>query len=73
VRSIYLEVSARLQLQSVLLAAAAGSGRVNYLDEGEIRDTVARQDGKRTWERAWRLWRAKAVATLKAEGALPHS
>jgi HCOMODA/2-hydroxy-3-carboxy-muconic semialdehyde decarboxylase len=73
VRSIYLEVSAKLQVQSVLLAAAAGNGRVNYLDEGEIRDTVARQDGKRTWERAWHLWRAKAMATLKAEGALPRS
>ncbi len=73
VRSIYLEVSAKLQIQSALLAAAAGTGRVNYLDEGEIRDTVARQDGKRTWERAWQLWRAKAVAALKAEGALPRT
>ena len=73
VRSIYLEVSARLQVQSVMLVASAGGGRVNYLDEAEVRDIVARQDGKRTWERAWQLWRARAMATLKAEGALPRS
>lgn len=70
VRSIYLEVSARLQVQSVMLAASAGGGRVNYLDDAEVRDIVARQDGKRTWERAWNLWRAKAIATLKAEGTM---
>jgi HCOMODA/2-hydroxy-3-carboxy-muconic semialdehyde decarboxylase len=69
VRSIYLEVSARLQVQSVMLAATA-DGYVNYLDAAEVRDTVARQDGKRTWERAWNLWRAKAIATLQAEGAM---
>jgi HCOMODA/2-hydroxy-3-carboxy-muconic semialdehyde decarboxylase len=68
VRSIYLEVSAKLQMQAETVAGP--NGRVAYLDEEEVREIVARQDGKRTWERPWTLWRARAVAALKAEAAL---
>jgi HCOMODA/2-hydroxy-3-carboxy-muconic semialdehyde decarboxylase len=68
VRSIYLEVSAKLQMQAETVAGP--NGRVAYLDDEEVREIVARQDGKRTWERPWTLWRARAVAALKAEAAL---
>jgi hypothetical protein len=70
VRSIYLEVSAKLQMQAITIAGQGG--KVVYLDEDEVRATVGRQDAKETWRRGWTLWRAKAVAELEAEGALPH-
>ena len=54
-RSIYLEQSARMQLQA--LALAGPSGRVAYMDEAEVQASVARQD----YYRAWPLWRAKAL------------
>lgn len=69
VRSIYLEVSAKLQMQAITIAGQGG--RVVYLDEDEVNATVMRQDAKETWRRGWTLWRAKAVAELRAEGALP--
>ncbi|MEE8333311.1 MAG: class II aldolase/adducin family protein [Alphaproteobacteria bacterium] len=70
VRSIYLEVSAKLQMQAIMIAGQGG--KVVYLDEDEVRATVGRQDAKETWRRGWTLWRAKAVAELQAEGALPR-
>jgi HCOMODA/2-hydroxy-3-carboxy-muconic semialdehyde decarboxylase len=54
-RSIYLEQSARMQLQALALAGLAG--RITYLDEAEVQASVARQD----YYRAWPLWRAKAL------------
>jgi len=54
-RSIYLEQSARMQMQA--LALAGPSGRITYLDEAEVQASVTRQD----YYRAWPLWRAKAL------------
>ncbi len=54
-RSVYLEQSARMQLQALLLAGPGG--KVTYLDEAEVTASVARQD----FYRAWPLWRAKAL------------
>jgi HCOMODA/2-hydroxy-3-carboxy-muconic semialdehyde decarboxylase len=54
-RSVYLEQSARMQMQAIALAGSAGS--INFLDEAEVQASVARQD----YYRAWPLWRAKAL------------
>ena len=54
-RSIYLEQSARMQLQALLLAGAGG--KITYLDEAEVQASVSRQD----YVRAWPLWREKAL------------
>ena len=57
-RSVYLEQSARLQMQALLL-----SKNITYLDEAEVRASMPIQD----YKRAWPLWRAKALAQAKAE------
>jgi ribulose-5-phosphate 4-epimerase/fuculose-1-phosphate aldolase len=59
-RSIYLEMSARMQLQAI--AIAGPGGKITYLDTGEIQASVPAQD----YGRAWPMWRAKALAGLKA-------
>jgi hypothetical protein len=58
-RSIYLEMSARMQLQAIAIAGSGGG--ITYLDEREVRASVPVQD----YKRAWPLWRAKALASLK--------
>ena len=59
-RSIYLEISARMQLQAIAIAGPGGV--IRYLDKGEIQASVPAQD----YGRAWPMWRAKALAGLKA-------
>jgi HCOMODA/2-hydroxy-3-carboxy-muconic semialdehyde decarboxylase len=54
-RSIYLEQSARMQMQALALAGAGGS--ITYFDDAEVQASIARQD----YYRAWPLWRAKAL------------
>jgi HCOMODA/2-hydroxy-3-carboxy-muconic semialdehyde decarboxylase len=58
-RSVYLEMSARMQLQAI--AIAGPRGRIVYLDDGEVQASVPGQD----YNRAWPMWRAKALASLK--------
>jgi HCOMODA/2-hydroxy-3-carboxy-muconic semialdehyde decarboxylase len=60
-RSIYLEQSARMQMQALLLAGPGGT--ITYFDQAEVQASVARQD----YVRAWPLWRDKALAKLAAE------
>ena len=57
-RSVYLELSARMQMQALLL-----SSKVTYLDAGEVKASNPVQD----YKRAWPLWREKALARAKAE------
>jgi HCOMODA/2-hydroxy-3-carboxy-muconic semialdehyde decarboxylase len=57
-RSIYLEQSARLQMQALAL-----SQDVVYLDEAEVRASVPLQD----YKRAWPMWRERALAKAKAD------
>jgi HCOMODA/2-hydroxy-3-carboxy-muconic semialdehyde decarboxylase len=57
-RSVYLEQSARLQMQAMAL-----SDRITYLDEGEVRASAPVQD----YKRAWPMWREKALASAKAD------
>jgi ribulose-5-phosphate 4-epimerase/fuculose-1-phosphate aldolase len=59
-RSVYLELSAKMQLQAMALAWP--TGEINWLDEGEVRASVPVQD----YYRAWPMWRDKALAGLKA-------
>ena len=57
-RSIYLEMSARMQMQALLL-----SKRITFLDAAEVKASAPVQD----YKRAWPLWRDKALARAKAE------
>jgi hypothetical protein len=49
-----------MQLQAI--AIAGPGGRIAYLDDDEIRASVPVQD----YNRAWPLWRAKALAGIKS-------
>ena len=60
-RSVYLEMSAQMQLQSIALAGPGGS--ITYFDAAEVAASVAPQD----YGRAWPMWRAKALAELDAK------
>jgi ribulose-5-phosphate 4-epimerase/fuculose-1-phosphate aldolase len=57
-RSVYLELSAQMQLQALALAGPGGS--ITYLDDGEVEASVPAQD----YYRAWPMWRDKALAGL---------
>lgn len=59
-RSVYLEMSARMQFQAMLIAGK--DGKITYFDEAEVRASVPAQD----YNRAWPVWRAKALAGLKS-------
>ncbi len=59
-RAIYLEMNARLQAQASLLTG--GSGRINFLTEGEGRSAATMND----YGRAWEMWRRKALAGVAA-------
>lgn len=60
-RSIYLELSARMQLEAMTIAGPGG--KITYLDEPEVRASVPVQD----YGRAWPMWRAKALASMKSQ------
>lgn len=60
-RSIYLEMNARLQGQAIGIAGPGG--KVRYLGPGEVKALAPVLD----YERAWKLWRSKAMARLEAE------
>src|SRR2546421_68761 len=57
-RSVYLEISAKMQMQAMALAQ-----KINYLDEAEVKASTPLQD----YKRAWPMWREKALAKAKAE------
>jgi len=59
-RSVYLEMSARMQFQAMLIAG--NNGKITYFDEAEVKASVPVQD----YNRAWPVWRAKALARLKS-------
>lgn len=62
-RTIYLEMNARMQLQARLLAGA--EGEIVFMDDQEVAANVAWQN----YDRAWNLWKTKALARLEAERA----
>lgn len=57
-RSVYLEMSAIMQMQALLL-----SKKVVYFDAAEVKASAPVQD----YRRAWPLWREKALAKAKAD------
>jgi ribulose-5-phosphate 4-epimerase/fuculose-1-phosphate aldolase len=54
-RSVYLELSAQLQMQAITLAGPGG--KITYLDEAEVKAS----DPVQNYARAWPMWRAKAL------------
>src|SRR3989475_12434458 len=60
-RSIYLETSARMQLQAIAIAGTGG--KITYLDEQEGRASLPGHD----YNRARPLWRGHALARLKPQ------
>jgi HCOMODA/2-hydroxy-3-carboxy-muconic semialdehyde decarboxylase len=60
-RSVYLELSAQMQLQAMLLAGRGG--KIVYLDKAEVKASVPHQE----YNRAWPLWREKALARIRAD------
>jgi ribulose-5-phosphate 4-epimerase/fuculose-1-phosphate aldolase len=60
-RSVYLEMSAQMQAQAMQIAGPGG--KITGLDEAEVKASVPLQD----YNRAWPLWRAKALARLRSE------
>jgi HCOMODA/2-hydroxy-3-carboxy-muconic semialdehyde decarboxylase len=57
-RSVYLELSARLQMQAMALAGPGG--KIIYLDADEVKAS----DPVQNYARAWPMWRAKALGEL---------
>ena len=57
-RSIYLEMSAIMQMQALLL-----SRKINFMDKKEVEASASVQD----YKRAWPMWRDKALAQAKAD------
>ena len=57
-RSVYLEMSAVMQMQSLML-----SKKITYFDAAEVQASSPVQD----YKRAWPLWREKALAQAKAD------
>jgi ribulose-5-phosphate 4-epimerase/fuculose-1-phosphate aldolase len=57
-RSVYLEMSARMQMQAMLL-----SKKITWFDAAEVKASNPVQD----YKRAWPLWREKALARAKAD------
>lgn len=60
-RSVYLELSAKMQMQA--LALAGPNGKITWFDEAETKASTPLQD----YKRAWPMWREKALARAKAE------
>jgi HCOMODA/2-hydroxy-3-carboxy-muconic semialdehyde decarboxylase len=65
IRSIYLEQSAKLQMQTMQIAGP--DGHITYYTPAEVEAVVTRQDAKQTWRRTWDLWRSKALKALLQE------
>jgi hypothetical protein len=60
-RSIYLEQSARMQMQAMLIAGP--SAALACFDESEVQASMSAQN----YNRAWPMWRAQALAKLRSK------
>jgi HCOMODA/2-hydroxy-3-carboxy-muconic semialdehyde decarboxylase len=58
-RSVYLEMSARMQLEATILAGPGG--KIAFLHPEEVAASVPAQE----YNRAWPMWHAWALAELK--------
>jgi HCOMODA/2-hydroxy-3-carboxy-muconic semialdehyde decarboxylase len=59
-RSVYLEMSAKMQMQAMLM-----SDKITYLDAAEVQASMPVQD----YKRAWPLWREKALEQARKDRA----
>ena len=59
-RSVYLEMSAKMQMQAMLM-----SEKITYLDAAEVQASMPVQD----YKRAWPLWREKALEQARKDRA----
>ena len=62
-RTIYLEMNARMQFQSIVLAG--NERHIVFMDDAEVQANVSWQN----YERSWNLWKTRALAKLEAEKA----
>ena len=62
-RTIYLEMNARMQFQSIVLAGE--NGHIVFMDDAEVQANVSWQN----YDRSWNLWRTRALAQLEREKA----
>lgn len=60
-RTIYLEQNARMQFQAMFLAGPGGC--IAYMDDAEVQANVSWQN----YDRAWNLWKVRALAALAKE------
>jgi ribulose-5-phosphate 4-epimerase/fuculose-1-phosphate aldolase len=60
-RTVYLEMNARMQFQSVVLAGERG--HIVFMDDAEVQANVSWQN----YERSWNLWKTRALAKLESE------
>lgn len=65
IRSVYLEQSAKLQMQTMQIAGP--DGHITYYTPAEVEAVVTRQDAKQTWRRTWDLWRSQALKAVLRE------
>jgi len=63
-RAVYLELSAKMQLQATQLAGPGG--KLVALDEHEVKAATAGQD----YGRAWEAWRRKALRSMRSAGEI---
>ena len=62
-RTIYLEMNARMQFQSIVLAG--NERHIVFMDDAEVQANVSWQN----YERSWNLWKTRALAKLEAQKA----
>ena len=59
-RSVYLEISSRLQMQAMIIAGPGG--KITCMDDGEVKASI----GPQNYARAWPMWRSKAIAQMRS-------
>jgi ribulose-5-phosphate 4-epimerase/fuculose-1-phosphate aldolase len=65
IRSIYLELSAKLQAQTMMIAGPGGE--IIYYDDAEVDAVVSRQNSAQTWQRNWELLLRQARGQLQSK------
>lgn len=65
IRSVYLELSAKIQAQTMQIAGPGG--HINFYTPAEVEAVVTRQDAKQTWRRPWNMWRESARRAMALE------
>ena len=59
-RSVYLEMSAKMQMQATMIAGSEAA--IVFMDDDEVKAAIAMQ----SYGRAWNLWRRQGLALLAA-------